>query len=122
MYVRELMTARVISVAPRDTLRTARQLLRDNSIHHLIVLDRGELAGVLSYRELTGRADDQLVEEAMTRDLITVEPWATVKNAASLMIGRTTGCLPVVDKGAVTGIITTTDLLRAVSGQHVAHA
>lgn len=122
MYVRELMTPRVISVAPRDTLGAARRVLRDNRIHHLIVLDRGELAGILSYRDLTGRNDEHLVEEVMSRDLITVEPWSTVRNAAALMIGRTTGCLPVVDKGQVTGIITTADLLRAVSSPKVAHA
>lgn len=115
MYVRELMTAGVISVAPRDTLGAARRILREHRIHHLIVLDRGVLAGILSYRDLTGRGDERLVEEVMSRDLVTVEPWATVRNAASLMIGRTTGCLPVVDRGEVTGIITTTDLLRAVA-------
>ena len=40
------------------------------------------------------------------------------------MLGRTHGCLPVLEKGVVTGIITTTDLLRAVSinNAQVAHA
>jgi CBS domain-containing protein len=46
---------------------------------------------------------------------VTVEPWETLRSAAGKMLGRTHGCLPVIDRGEVTGIITSSDLLRAVS-------
>jgi CBS domain-containing protein len=115
MYVRDLMTRRIISVQPSDTLATARRALRDNRIHHLLVIDRGRVVGVLSYREMAGREDTDWVAEVMSRDVQSVAPTDTLKNAASMMLGRKHGCLPVMESGKVTGIITTTDLLRAVT-------
>lgn len=115
MYVRDLMTPGVISVTPNDTLGVARQRLRENRIHHLIVLDREKVVGLISFRDLIGNNDTDLVSKVMSRDIATVEPWETVRSAATRMIGRTHGCLPVMESGSIRGIITTTDLLRAVS-------
>ncbi len=123
MYVRELMTPRVVTVEPADTLAVARRQLRENRIHHLIVMSGGEVVGILAYRDLIGKADEERVADLMSRDVVTVEPWDTVRNAATMMLGRTHGCLPVIERGKVTGIITTTDLLRAVSSPaKLAHA
>ena len=118
------MTSRVVAVKPADSLAAARRALRENRIHHLLVIDDGHVVGLISYRDLIGKGDTASVAEVMSRDVITVEPWDTVRNAAAMMIGRTHGCLPVVEGGNVTGIITTTDLLRAVSTSNtrVAHA
>lgn len=115
MYVRDLMSARVIAVAPTDTLSVARRYLRENRIHHLLVMERGRVVGLLSYRDLTGRDEEESVSAVMCRDVLSIEPWATARNAASMMIGRRHGCLPVMEAGHVTGIITTTDLLRGVT-------
>ena len=113
------MTARVVSVSPHDNLATARERLRVNRIHHLLVMEDGSVVGLLSYRDLIGKDDKLPVEQVMARDVVTIEPWDSVRNAAAKMIGRTHGCLPVVAHGEVTGIITTTDLLRAVSHEPV---
>lgn len=115
MYVRDLMTPRVIAVEPTDTLAFARSELRENRIHHLLVMEKGRVVGLLSYRDLIGRNENEPVSSVMSRDVLTVEPWATVRNAASMMIGRRHGCLPVMESGHCTGIITSTDLLRAVT-------
>ena len=115
MYVRDLMTPRVITMTPADTLATAREQLRKFRIHHLIVVQNGRVVGLLSYRDLIGKDDTRTVGEAMTNDVVTVEPWDTARTAAAKMIGRTHGCLPVMERGEVTGIITSTDLLRGVS-------
>jgi len=115
MYVRELMTPRVIAVAPGDSLTMARRTLRENRIHHLLVMEKDDVVGLLSYRDLVGRGEDDPVSSVMSRDVLTVEPWVTARNAASMMLGRSHGCLPVMEAGQVTGIITSTDLLRAVT-------
>ncbi|MGN6182288.1 MAG: CBS domain-containing protein [Thermoanaerobaculia bacterium] len=115
MYVRDLMTPHVISVKPTDTLGIAREQLRENRIHHLVVLDDEKVVGLVSYRDLIGKNDSQSVAQIMSPDFETCEPWETVRNAATRMIGRTHGCLPVMESGKVAGVITTTDLLRAVS-------
>jgi CBS domain-containing protein len=115
MYVRDLMTPRVIAVEPTDTLAFARRELRENRIHHLLVMEKSRVVGLLSYRDLIGRNETEPVSSVMSRDVLTVESWATARNAASMMLGRTHGCLPVMESGQCTGIITTTDLLRAVT-------
>jgi CBS domain-containing protein len=115
MYVRELMTPRVIAVAPSDPLAVARRVLRENRIHHLLVMEKDDVVGLLSYRDLIGRTEDTPVASVMSRDVLTVEPWATARNAAAMMLGRSHGCLPVMEGGQVTGIITSTDLLRGVT-------
>jgi acetoin utilization protein AcuB len=109
------MTPEVISVKSTDTLATARVQLRDHRIHHLLVIDDEAVVGVISYRDLIGKNDTDRVAQVMSNDLATCEPWETVRNAATRMIGRTHGCLPVMEAGKLAGIITTTDLLRAVS-------
>jgi acetoin utilization protein AcuB len=115
MYVKELMTPNVITISPQDTLAVARELLRAHRIHHLLVVENEEVVGVLSYRELIGKDDTTTIAHVMCRDVQTVQPWDTIRVAATRMIGRTQGCLPVLDAGKVQGILTTSDLLRAVS-------
>ena len=115
MYVRELMTPQVISVPATASLGEAREMLRLYHIHHLLVLDRKRIVGVLSYRDLIGKTDALKVGEVMSRDVVTVIPTDTLRTAASRLLGRTHGCAAVVEAGEVTGVLTTTDLLRAVS-------
>jgi acetoin utilization protein AcuB len=115
MYVRDLMTPKVIAVQPGDTLAVARKELLDHRIHHLLVMDDNRVVGLLSYRDLIGKGEQESVGAVMSRDVCCVQPWDTLKNAAAMMLGRTHGCLPVMESGRVTGIITTTDLLRAVT-------
>ena len=115
MYVKDLMTPKVVSVTPSDTLKTARALLREYRIHHLLVVENDRVVGILSIRQLATKSDDTRVSEAMLRDFVAVDPSAPVKRAAEMMIGRPAGCLPVMIGSHIEGIITTTDLLRAVS-------
>lgn len=115
MYVKDLMTSGVVLVTPSDSLAIAREKLRVHQIHHLIVAERGTVTGIVSYRDLIGKDDMELVADVMTTDVVTVEPWETVRVAATKMIGRAHGCLPVIEGGRVAGIVTSTDLIHAVS-------
>lgn len=115
MYVKDLMTPHVISVKPTDTLSVAREQFRENQIHHLVVLDDETVVGLISYRDLIGKNDTQLIAQVMSSDFATCEASDSVRNAATRMIGQPHGCLPVMESGKVRGVITTTDLLRAVS-------
>lgn len=109
------MSRSVVSVRPGDTVAVARDRLRTHQVHHLLVMNEGEIAGVLAFRDLAGKADDQIVSEIMNREVATIDADSTLRRAASLMIRSTTGCLPVVEGGAVAGIITTTDLMRVLN-------
>lgn len=115
MRVSNLMTRGVITLIPADTVARAKQHFRNNNIHHLLVLDGGSVVGIVTFEQLRGRSDLDVVRDFMVKNVVSVDPETTIRKAASLMIGGQTGCLPVVDDGKLSGIITTTDLRRAVS-------
>ncbi len=56
------------------------------------------------------------VNEIMTWAVITVGPDADIRDAARIMHDRKLGALPVADEGRVIGMLTATDVIRAVVG------
>lgn len=119
MRASELMTRRVHSVPPDIAAGDAWELMRRKEIRHLVVMQGSAIVGVLSDRDLGGRAGasirtGQTVGDLMTRKVVSIGPTDTIRSAANLMRGRTIGCLPVVDRGRLVGLITVSDLLRLV--------
>jgi acetoin utilization protein AcuB len=55
------------------------------------------------------------VDEVMTQTLITIDPNRDVREAARILIDHKIGALPVLDGRALVGIVTDTDLLRALA-------
>lgn len=115
------MTPEVISLRSTDTVGAARAVLLDHRIHHLLIIDSGKVVGALSYREIAGKADAVKLSEVMSRDVLFVDADAPARNAASMMFGRSTGCLAVSSGGVLSGIITATDLLRQTPKRVPAH-
>ncbi len=130
MLVRDCMQREVITVSPDDTLSTAVLETRRNRLRHLpVVLSNGDLAGIISDRDirlampsplLTADTDasDFLARTAiaaiMTREVITVESDAPIEDAAKLIYRHRISALPVLDEGMrLQGILTETDILRA---------
>lgn len=121
MRIQDVMTDEIVSIAPEANVAEAREKLRMNAIHHLVVMDRKRVVGVLSDRDLADRGGDVHVADVMTRNVATIRPQATLGQAAGKMEGRTIGCLPVIEHGELAGIVTTSDLLRALAkGAHPA--
>jgi CBS domain-containing protein len=129
--VHELMHAPVATVTPDTPACEAARLLGTRKIRHLPVVDHdGRLVGIVTDRDLrqavfhpavqarlgtTGEAVGDLpVRELMTRGVVTVAPWADLRQAARLMHERKIGALPVVEDGRLVGILTETDVLRAL--------
>lgn len=115
MRVEQIMSRNVITVPATTTIAETREILRARDIHHLIIAEQRRVLGVISLIDLAKAESDHPVSEVMRRGLASVEPSATVRQAAELMNGNGVGCLPVVAGGALCGIVTTADLLRAVS-------
>jgi len=118
MRVADVMTKGVQTAPSTMPAFEAWELMRRKGIRHLVVLDDGDVAGVLSERDAGGRRGANLRADATIGDLMTVHPVtiapdATIRRAASVMRGRTIGCLPVVDgKKKLAGIVTVSDLLE----------
>jgi len=117
MKVAERMTRNPSHVRLADTLTAARTIMQAEGFKHLPVVETKRVLGVITDRDVRQHAahlDETLVETAMTADPVTVSPNTTIEEAASVMLVKRIGCLPVVENRGLVGIITTTDLLRAL--------
>jgi CBS domain-containing protein len=130
--VRDLMSREVKTLDRNEKLRLADDLMRMERIRHLPVLDEdGTLVGIVSQRDLfrgalarsmgygehaQQRLMEQLqVKEVMTNEPVCIGPDATLREAAALMLERRVGCLPVVERGRLVGILSESDFLRRVA-------
>jgi acetoin utilization protein AcuB len=117
--VRDVMATDLVTVRPHETARHAYRLMRDRRFRHLPVVENGKLVGILSDRDLrpvllSPTLARARVRELMSEDLTTVGPDAPVEEAASLLVVKKIGCLPVVAEGRLIGIVTETDLLAVL--------
>jgi acetoin utilization protein AcuB len=132
MRVRDVMSVPAAAVAPDDSLHVADGTMSLGGVRHLVVLSGGELVGVVSERDILrapgllapvdGLAVDARaalrvlrVGDVMSAPAITVRGDTPVAEAASLLVDNRVGCLPVLEDGTPVGIVTTSDLLRAVA-------
>ncbi len=122
MYtVQDVMTREVISLAERDDLALAENLMFFGRFHHLPVVRDGKLVGLVSEHDLLrtlasmGEAHGRtlLAREVMVSPVEKVSPGMRLKNALRVMLRKGYGCLPVVDReGRLAGILTLSDATR----------
>src|SRR5215813_2709017 len=81
MRVAEIMTTDVQTVRPEARASEARELMRRHGIHHLVVMEKARVVGVISDRDAgrrKGAGDEALVEDLMTHSVVTVPPEETI--------------------------------------------
>ena len=119
--IRAYMTAAPYTVGPATSLSKAVKTMREHQVRHLPVVDRDQVVGVLSQRDilimesLPGVNPTEVrVEEAMVRDVFTAGPQTPVGEVVETMVDRKLGSTIVAEDGRVLGVFTTTDALRAL--------
>jgi acetoin utilization protein AcuB len=123
------MTPNPYTASPDTTIVDALKLTRSHRIRHLPVCDGGKLVGIVTDRDLRlamppiwAEERDELkqqlhtrhVSEVMVREIITADPVMPIEEAARLLYENRIGCLPIMEADALVGILTETDLLRAL--------
>lgn len=110
---------RLLSIAPQDTVFHALQELALHNVGALLVLEGGKPVGMFSERDyarkllLLGRdALHTRVEEVMSRPVVTIDAGLTVERAMAVMSERHVRHLPVVDGGALAGMVSIGDLVN----------
>jgi acetoin utilization protein AcuB len=129
MFVKERMTKQPVVAAPDMSVPDALNQMRQQRIRRLPVVDKGgRLVGIVSDRdllhaspspatslsvwEITYLLSKVLLKDVMTSKVITVNGDTPLEDAARIMADNKIGGLPVVDDGALVGIITETDLFK----------
>ena len=131
MKVSELMTRKLITVRPLESIEGVIELLQRRGVRHILVMDKKTLVGIISDRDLKRAMDPTktqknvmaigglyfsmepvVAEEIMTAHPVTIGAAANAKVAAKVMVQHRFGALPVVEDGHVVGVITETDLLE----------
>ena len=112
----DLMSRVVQSLNPDATIQQAIALMETKGFRHIpIVSSEGGLAGIVSDRDLIRISENSTVSSVMTTKVLSATANTPIREIAAAMLDRKINAIPIVDNlGRLTGIFTTTDLLRAV--------
>jgi acetoin utilization protein AcuB len=129
LKVRDLMSTSYETLTPESTMEEAVFLGTRLKIRQIPVVESGRLVGIVTDRDikraspsvLSGAGQEEyervlkstLISQIMTRDPVTIAPDALIQEAIRLLCERKFGAIPVIEGGALIGIITQFDLLRA---------
>lgn len=135
MQIEKIMSKPVVSVRLDDTLVVVKHIFENAKFHHLLVVEKGKLYGVISDRDLLKSispfigtvqetAHDQFtlnkkVHQIMSRKPISLAPSADVYEAISLFNQHNISCIPIVnEEGVPVGIVSWRDILQTIEVNH----
>lgn len=118
MKVRELMTGRVVSVSPDESVEVAARTLAQHNVGALPVCTAsGKICGMVTDRDLVIRCmaaqrqpNQTKVKDVMTSRVLSVQPDMEAGVAAHLMGRQQVRRLPVTQDGKLCGMISLGDL------------
>jgi len=116
MKVSEIMTPAAVADRAEDTLIEAARKMWEQQTGSLLVMDGETLLGIITERYILKAVatrsplDATPISEVMAKDLVTVHPGASLREAAGIMTDKWIRHLPVVEKGKLVGILSQRDL------------
>jgi acetoin utilization protein AcuB len=124
--IKEIMSTRLVTVRPEDSLEKVREVFDNNSFHHIPVTDRsGALLGIISHEDFSrvayilgsNKMGEELKFECNAKDIMTkypmnLDPEDTIGLAADIILANKFHALPIMEDGQIQGIVTSHDLLN----------
>lgn len=114
--ISDVMTRNPVTVEASEPVRDAARRMREADTGAVIVLQNGQVAGVVTDRDITvrivadGKDANTAVQEACSGEVTTVPPDATIDQAVQLMRSKAVRRLPVVENGRPVGMVSLGDL------------
>jgi CBS domain-containing protein len=115
--VEEIMTRDPRTVNADDTIVDAARVMRDNDIGDVVVMENGQVGGIVTDRDIVVRGiaegrdpDSTSVSEVCTTGVQTIDPSASVDDAVRMMREHDIRRLPVTKNGRPVGILSLGDL------------
>lgn len=131
--ISHIMSKEVHQIQPHQNLLEAREIMDKFGIRHLPVVEGAEVTGILSRTDIMrasygiSRAEEEenkaglqliKVEAAMTPKPVVVDPNTSIREVAEVFSNLELSALPVVENDNLTGIVTTSDLIRFLLEQY----
>lgn len=123
MKIREILASKgsdVITVDPDASVLEAMQVLVEHNIGSVVVLEGGEVEGILTERDVLrlgaedpARLGSTSVREAMTTDLVIAVPEDRIDYAMEVMTNNRVRHLPILEEGSLRGIVSIGDVVKA---------
>ena len=119
----DVMSRHVVTISPDQTTVRAAQMMSDSNISCIVVVDKDSVAGILTETDflmrLGGKDRTDLakvkVAEIMSSPVETVSADMSVFDASLVMSDKHIKRLPILSEGRLAGIVTQTDLVRALT-------
>ena len=111
----------VWSIAPGAMVYEALQLMADKNVGALVVVEEGQLVGIMSERDyarkvilLNKSSMTVPVKEIMTTKVFYVSPESSIEECMALMTDKHIRHLPVLEEGQLVGVISIGDVVKAI--------
>lgn len=120
--VGHIMSTKLFTVDAYDLANLAIRIMKWKNIHHVPVESKpGKLCGLLTWNQVKDNQNKDnnncVVANIMVKEVITVKPKTTISKAIQIMKKHEIGCLPVVQKKDLVGIITINDVMAFDNGK-----
>ena len=123
--VSKLLQRSAVTIAPEKTIRQAAQLMSEEKVSSLLISHEGNLLGIVTDSDMrrkvvaSGVDTSDSIKSIMTAQPACVQPETFVFDAVLKMSRFNIHHLPVVTKDDITGLITTTDIVKLQRSQPV---
>ena len=111
----------LFTVTPDTPLQQAIQTMAEHDIGSLVVMEYGDLVGMLTFREIIltlsengGSVGTSTIRKVMDDHPLTCTPETDVNEVRRMMLERHTRYLPVLDNRTLMGVISFYDVAKAV--------
>ena len=115
--IRDVMTTQPVALQAMASVVDAARAMRDSDIANVIVLENGQICGIVTDRDIAirGVAEGRNISsltlgDICSRQLTTLSPTDSVDDAVLLMREKALRRLPVVEGGKPVGIVSLGDL------------
>jgi CBS domain-containing protein len=127
MQIREIMTESVVTAPPDTPAQQVAALMRDRNVGSVVIVDRsGRPCGMVTDRDLAidvlaeGADPGIPAEDCATMPVVSGEAEMELEEAAALMVSHRIRRLPVLEAGALVGIVTLDDIAVRTGNLEVA--
>ena len=122
LNVGDVMSKKVATICPDEIVISAAKTMSDNKISCLVVMDQRNITGIITETDMLRRVSNKgkdiyrtKLSQIMSSPVESVSSDLSVLEASKIMGAKHIKRLPIMDEGKLVGIITQTDLVRALT-------